>query len=415
MGELPSGGTLHVALSGGRDSVVLLHLAVLARNRLAPRLRPALTALHVDHGLQPAAADFVGFCRALCRQWAIPLSVVPVTVDTTDGIEAGARRARYAAFAERLGRDDVLWLAHHRGDQAETVLLRLMRGAGVTGLSGMPRARALGGGRLVRPLLGLEAAAVAEHADRHGLAWQEDPSNRDDRFDRNHIRHRVMPALSERWMAEACLAQSADQLGEADELLDELAGLDLARLGQAPGRLPLAGIVALSRPRQRLLIRGCLRRLALPLPSRPRLESLLEQCAEARRDSRIHLDWSGAEARVWRGELFLQPPVAPLPTGWQCDWQGEPGIATPAGRLDWRLVREDGAAVVVSLGPRLGGERLQRGGRHRRVKQLLQEASIPPWRRERVAIARRGSEVVALLGEGMALAADGWRLMDCRE
>ncbi|OHV10485.1 tRNA lysidine(34) synthetase TilS [Kushneria phosphatilytica] len=411
LGEVPAGATLHVALSGGRDSVVLLHLALCARQRLAPERRPSLAALHIDHALQPAAIEFVHFCRTLCHQWAIPLRVIPVTVDAFDGLEAGARRARYAAFTEQLACGDVLWMAHHRGDQAETLLLRLMRGAGVAGLAGMPYQRSLGRGLLMRPLLAAGSTEIADYARQHDLPWREDPTNQDERFDRNHVRHRVMPALNERWTAEAQLVDSANHLREAGELLGELAAIDLERLGHDPGRLPLVPLLELSRARQRLLIRSCLGRLGLPLPPRARLETLLDQCAEARRDGRVHVGWPGAEARVWRGALYLQTPTDTMSGEWQCCWQGEVGLDTPVGALYWRLVREDGKPVSVRLKPRRGGERLQYGGRHRRVKQLLQEAAVPPWRRDRLVIAWQGDEAVALIGADLALAADGWRLL----
>ncbi|HDQ9214135.1 TPA: tRNA lysidine(34) synthetase TilS, partial [Pseudomonas aeruginosa] len=185
-----------VAFSGGLDSTVLLHLlAQLARSEALP----ALSALHVHHGLQAAADGWPAHCQAVCRSLGIPLRVERVQVAVGGSIEQAARDARYRAFQANLGEGQVLLTAQHLDDQAETLLFRLLRGAGLRGLAAMPASRPLGGGRLCRPLLGVSRAELEAYAQTHRLDWVEDPSNQDPRFSRNYLRREIMPRLASHW------------------------------------------------------------------------------------------------------------------------------------------------------------------------------------------------------------------------
>ncbi|MDR5859017.1 tRNA lysidine(34) synthetase TilS [Halomonas eurihalina] len=405
----PPGRAVWVALSGGLDSSLLLTLAVEASRRHPRPLR----ALHVHHGLQAAADDFERHCHELCERLGAPLWVERVDVDVSggEGLEGAARRARYAAFQRCLEAGDTLWLAQHRDDQAETFLLAALRGAGPRGVAAMPIERQQAGFRLVRPWLGVSRAALEAEAARRGLGWAEDPSNAEMIQDRNFLRHRVMPALRERWPeAGAALARSAELAGEADGLLDEFAAEDLERLGGDPGRLAIEHLMMLSTARRRLLIRHCSSRLGLSLPPARRLDSLLDQL-EARRDAEVRIVWKGAEARVWRKALYLMAPPVPLPLAWRAEWDGRSPLVTPLGEFHMNLVREGGSPASLMLAPRLGGERLRLSGRGRRdLKRLLQELDVPPWQRDRAWVAWHGESVVALGGpEGWLALAEGWR------
>ncbi|MBZ9539151.1 tRNA lysidine(34) synthetase TilS [Modicisalibacter tunisiensis] len=409
LAETPPGRVVWVALSGGLDSCLLLALVADAARR---HPRP-IHALHVDHGLQSAAADFVRHCRWSCSRHGIPLFVESVAVESVGrGLEAAAREARYAAFAKRVAPGETLWLAQHADDQAETFLLAALRGSGVRGLAAMPERRDWRGRHLVRPLLGLGRARLEAAAAELGLSWCDDPSNTDISLDRNYLRHCVLPVLAARWPGAArSLGEAARRAGEADALLDDLAAIDLAAAGGDPARLDVAALVALSRPRQRLLVRHACRRLALSTPPAARLESLLEQLA-ARDDAAVHVSWAGGEGRRWRGALYLQTPTEPLPAGWSAAWNGLPGRvgateAQPGVYVDWRLACETGEPVALTLTVRRGGESLRVAGRGRRdVKRLLQEAGVPPWRRERQLLAWHGDTLVAVLG---VVVAEGWR------
>jgi tRNA(Ile)-lysidine synthase len=195
--------TLHcaVAWSGGVDSTVLLHLLVRARR--LPRARLKLRALHVDHGLQPAAADFRRFCRRTALRWGVPVTFIKANVrlDGGESVEQAARDARREALAAALHPGELLLTAQHADDQLETLLLALLRGAGPAGLAGMPAAMPLGGSRLLRPLLDCERAQLLAYARAQQLEWIDDPTNDDPRFDRNYLRSRVLPLLKSRWPA----------------------------------------------------------------------------------------------------------------------------------------------------------------------------------------------------------------------
>ncbi|MDX1464944.1 MAG: tRNA lysidine(34) synthetase TilS [Halomonas sp.] len=415
LAETPPGRCVWIALSGGLDSSLLLTLAADACRRHPRPLR----ALHVHHGLQAAADDFEHHCRRLASRLGVPLWVERVDVDLTagQGMEGAAREARYAAFARRLAPGDTLWLAQHADDQAETLLLAALRGSGVRGLAAMPAGRDGQGVYLARPLLGASRAALEAEAARRGLAWVEDPSNADESLDRNFLRRRVLPLLETRWPAAGRrLARSAALAGEADGLLDEFAGLDLARLGGDPARLPVVELQGLSAPRRRLLIRHACQRLGLSTPPARRLEALLAQL-ETRVDGEVRVAWPGAEARVWRGRLYLLRPVEAGPADeerneWPVAWDGQAPLATPWGECRVTLRRDDGAPVRLRVMPRRGGERLRLAGRGRRdLKRLLQELDVPPWARGRLLVVHHGEAAVAVLepqGPRWRLVAEGW-------
>ena len=269
---------LCVGLSGGCDSVVLLH--VLSRLGFTDRL----AAIHVHHGLSPNADGWAEFCSAYCRDLAIPLTIQHVAVDRKDGlgIEAAARQARYAVFAE--GATDTLLLAQHRGDQAETVLFNLLRGTGLVGAAGMLAERRFGPLRLLRPLLDTPRADIEAYARACGLNWVEDESNADTAYTRNFLRHETLTALSERFPAsEASLAQAASNFAEAVDLLDELAELDW--LGVSEGevaRLPALRKLTLARLKN--LLRYRLRQLGWRVPVASRLNEFCRQLQTAAPD-----------------------------------------------------------------------------------------------------------------------------------
>lgn len=396
--------TFCVALSGGLDSSVLLHAMV----TLAPgRLR----AVYVDHGLHPDAPRWGGHCAALCAGLQVPFTACTVTVAATagEGPEAAARRARYAALAARLDPGEYLLTAHHRDDQAETVLLNLLRGAGPAGLAGIATDTALGAGRLCRPLLGLPRSELLAYARAVHLDWIEDPANTDTRFDRNFLRHDVLPLIAGRWPgATASLARSATFSSEAAALLEDLAAQD-ARRAVRRGRILVAALGALPEPRQRNLLRFLCRRELGTVPPEARLREALAQVHHAGSDRVPLVAWPGGELRRYRGVLYLQ---APLPAGPGAG--STPELPTRAGAvLDLgalgrlRLVRATGRGLALArLAPvltvrwRTGGERLRPAGtaHTRELKKLLQERGVVPWMRTRLPLLYSAGELVAVAG-----------------
>ncbi len=384
-----------VAYSGGRDSSVLLHAAVgLRRDGRIGSLR----ALHVDHGLHPDAPRWRAHCETTCAALGVAFTstVVDARPRAGESPEAAAREARYAALGRWLAPGEWLLTAHHLDDQAETLLLQLLRGAGLAGLAAMPARAPFAGGWLVRPLLALGRDALAAYAARHALAWCEDPGNDAVAHDRNYLRHVVLPQLAERWPATAtCLARSAAHCAEAAGLLDALAGDDLAAAGVSPGAptLPLDALLPLPAARRRLLLRHWLAALGLPPPGQRVLARIESEMLGAAADRNPCVAWPGAELRRYRATLYAQAPMPGAADRVARDWDPTGPLELPWGTLRTRAVRGEGldrtrlAAGRVVVTARAGGERLRLQGRPTRpLKKLLQEAGVPPWRRARLPL-----------------------------
>ena len=276
--RLAADAGLKIAYSGGLDSHVLLHALVALRATHPLRL----VAVHIDHGLAAQSGAWSQHCSAVCQalEVAFVLESVQVQGGSGEGTEAAARRARYAALARHVGPGEVLLTAHHQDDQAETLLLQLLRGAGVQGLAGMREAMGFAAGRHLRPLLGFSRAALRHYADSAGLQWIEDPSNADVGYRRNLLRHDVLPLLTQQWpQAAALLARAAQHAGEAALLLDELAAADLdrCRWRDTATVLSVSALQALSPARQRNVLRYWLRVRGFLAPSTLHLETLVGQ------------------------------------------------------------------------------------------------------------------------------------------
>ena len=405
-----------VAFSGGLDSTVLLHLLTcLARVEDLP----ALSAIHVEHGLQQAAKDWPEHCRQVCATFGVPLRVEQVVVQrNSSSLERAARNARYQAFERLLAPAEVLLTAQHRDDQAETLLFRLLRGSGLKGLAGMPRQRALGVGTLLRPLLDVSRAELEAYARQHQLVWVEDPSNQDVQYTRNYLRHQLIPLLEQRWPATgSVLARTAGHLAEAQALLEELALEDIRRLQvhaepdwlKLPS-LDLQALRALSDARQRNVLRTFL----APLTALP--DSAHWAGWYALRDAAID-----AQPRWCLGSGVLQRADQRLwwvPNAWLLPLASEHIWSDPRQSLQ---VSDNGQLEFIGEPPegplnvryRCGGETLYIPGRgHRDLKRLLNEARVPAFARARLPLLYRGEELLAVANLPESRAADGenWQL-----
>ena len=354
-----------VGLSGGVDSVVLLH-------RLKKEF-PQVRAIHVHHGLSPNADAWADFCRRLCKRWGVTLAVEKVKVlKSGKGLEAAAREARYAVFAK--DKADTIALAHNLDDQAETVLMNLLRGAGLRGASGMAERSRLGSKTLLRPLLNTSRKEILAYARAHDLEWIEDESNADESLTRNFIRRRVGPLLEQtfpQWkgsLARAGRHFAAREAGRED------------------------------------LLRSFLRAKGLKAPSEAKLVEMLKQLTSgAARTSVAH---DGAMLRVYRGKVSVEPAAAAKFSNRQ--WKGEASLKLPGlgGELRFRRTRGKGIALEhkpLSVRLRSGGERLQPDPRRprRTLKNLFQEAGVAPWERERLPLLFSGDELVWVPGLGV--------------
>jgi tRNA(Ile)-lysidine synthase len=382
-----AGGAVVVALSGGLDSTALLHLL-----STQPALRArGLRALHVHHGLHADADRWTGHCEALCAALGVPLRVARVEVvrDAGGGLEAAAREARRRAFADALGAGEVLALAHHRDDQAETFLLRALRASGVDGLAAMRPWQRFAAGWLWRPLLAVPRGELRAWADKHGLQWIEDPSNAELAHDRNYLRHRVLPLLRERWPnVDAAFARSA-ALAAADGALlvegDE-AALAASRGGD-PATLSVPALRALPQARRARVLRRWIEALGLPpLPARgvALVESDLLHAAP---DGSAAFAWEDAIVRRWRDLLHAGHRRLPLPAGWRARWDGQVPFALPGGG-ELRLEGANGFDAPLTVAARVGGERIVLRGRahSHALKHVLQDLGVPPWRRARLPL-----------------------------
>lgn len=413
-GGIPSGSRIAVGLSGGLDSVVLLD----ALRRIAPRRRWVLSAVHVDHQLQRESREWSRFCRRLCRAAGVPLRVARVTVGP-GSVEVAARAARYGALLRATA--DYVALAHHRDDQAETVLLHLCRGAGLRGLAGMrvlcaaPPAYADGrpAPLLWRPLLDVPRRLLVAYAEARGLTWCDDPSNAATHYTRNFLRHEVLPQLEARLSgARGALVRAATHAAEALELLDELAVLD-GSPADAGAALPLAALRALSLPRAGNLLRHYLQQRGVELPSAPRFAEALRQARMAVHDAHIAIPFGPVVLRAARGMVALDYGAHADPNA-IVRWTGDSRISSPAfdGVLHMRQTRGEGLSLArletaaVTVRAWRGGERLRvhLQGPRRTVKNLLQEADMPAWQRLRLPFVYCGDDLVCL--PGVALAAE---------
>jgi len=400
-------GALAVALSGGRDSAALLDAAATA----APARGLTVIALHVHHGLSPHADAWANACIAMCVAHGVRCRVLPVHVlrGPRTSVEAEARRARYAALAAAAlaeGAATVL-LAHHQDDQAETLLLQLLRGAGPQGLAAMPALRVDAGGLAWRrPLLGVPRAAIDAYVAARALRTVDDESNTDVRYARNALRHRVAPALAALAPGyPATLGRAAVLQAEAALLADELAAID-ARGAVAGATLERAALAALPAHRARNLLRWFLRGCGLPAPSQARLEAMLVQLTRARGDARVRLVHAGMELGVHRHRIVVH---CPPPADYATPWKGEPELVLPHGRLAFVAATHGAldparcAGDLLVVRARRGGERLALGnGRPRRaLTRVLQDLGLAEWERESLPLLFCGDALAAVPGVGV--------------
>jgi len=390
-----------VAFSGGLDSTVLL--ATLHRLQLPTPLRAA----HVDHSLQPQSGAWSEHCARFAAAHGVDFVGVCVTVDLAsgEGLEAAAREARYGALRDLLLPGEWLLTAHHADDQLETVLLRMLRGTGVRGLRGIIAFGPFGAGWLGRPLLGFTRDELRVEAHARRLEWIDDPSNAQQRQDRNYLRLSVLPALRARWPAAAQHAgRLAEQASDAEQQLEAVAAED-ARALAAPWHVPRAALAALAPARQRNLLRHLLRLAGLDVPSARKIDELRRALLESHAESRARVRWPGGEGRVYREALHLIAPLPPAsPRGYAAQLVPGESWVGPEGRL--ALVpaeARDGLPQSwlergLTLKFRGGGERFRPHGRdhHHSLKHLFQESGVVPWMRDRVPLLYRGDELAAI-------------------
>jgi tRNA(Ile)-lysidine synthase len=399
----PAGATgLVVALSGGADSASLL---AAARDLGFRSL--SLRAVHVDHGLQAAAAAFREGCAALCAALDVPLTVIPVIIETPPGVsvEAAARDARYAAFAGELKPGECLLTAHHREDQAETLLLQALRGAGLKGMSAMPPCRALGRGWHLRPVLDVPQAELLAFGAHVAGASVIDPMNQDLRFDRGYLRRQVWPLIDARWPgAGTALSRTARHLAEAQALLECAAEADVGRLRDGDA-LSLPGLRALKSSERINALRSWLCEAGVEPPSTARLTEALRQMFEADADHLPVIAWSHCALRRYRQRIFLTPTQPPCLEGTR-RWSAAPDarleLGPGLGGLRW-VAHSGGIDArrlpeTLSVRRRAGGEVLKPGPQAttQSLQHLCQLQGVLPWLRDALPLVFADGALIAV-------------------
>ena len=416
-----------VGFSGGLDSSVLLHLL---QGNLEAELGLALHALHVNHGLQGEANDWEKHCMQQGKAYGVGVSAVQVSVAVGDGLglEHAARGARYAAFSDFMQEGDLLLLAHHQNDQAETVLYRLLRGSGPLGLAAMRSIKPFSGTSIVRPLLASSRSELEAYAQHHALVWIEDPSNAELCFDRNYLRREIMPRLEERWPGvNDTFSRAAELNQETVALLEELAEQDFHAVGverdqglcqTQPSQKLLCQkqLRQMTGPRINNLLRYWLSQSGRPLPSRVNLMRIYQELVLADVSGAAVVEWAGAEVRVFDGRLYCMANLGEVPAiGSRLIWSSANAseqfdCGSQMGMLSSRLTLGQGLNVqmfedarkqgVLTVKWREGGERCQPDGRphSQLLKKLLQEYRVPPWLRSRLPMVCIGETLVAVPG-----------------
>jgi tRNA(Ile)-lysidine synthase len=402
----PRGATgLLVAVSGGGDSAGLL--AAVAHLGESPFRGLPVRAVHVDHGLQVAALGFREVCIEQCGHLKIPLTILSAAVDLADGvsIEAAARAARYREIAAHLRPGECLLTAHHSQDQAETLLLQLLRGAGLKGLSAMPFCKPLGSGWHLRPLLEVAHGDLLEFAAGAGMAVMFDPMNVDTRFDRAYLRTQIWPLITKRWPgAESAVSRAARHLADAQDQLEQAAARALQRLRDGDA-LSVTGLRALAEPEQHSLLRYWILCQGVVPPSTARLTEALRQIVEADADHLPAIAWGSHALRRYRQRLFLTS-AEPLALGQPREWRINPGarvhLGPGLGTLRWSPraggLDIDRLPATLSVRQRRGGEALRPHARARThtLQHLCQSLGVLPWMRDALPLLYAGDVLIAV-------------------
>jgi tRNA(Ile)-lysidine synthase len=398
---------VYIAYSGGVDSHVLLHLCASIKS-----LKDKITAVYVHHGLQAEAEAWAGHCEKTAEELGVNFLVLRVNAvaATGESPEEAARNARYTALKSLMDCDDMLLLAQHREDQLETVLLQLFRGSGLRGLSGMPESMVFGRGVMLRPLLNIAKQAIIDYAQAHQLCWVEDPSNQRNDYDRNYLRNAIVPLLKQRWPAiDKTVARSARHCADAEVLVSEVADeLFSAVFDEADKTLWISRLQQHHSHQQQLVIRHWFQHLGLKMPAQAFVGRILTQVVAAGENSNPVLSGQGYDIRRYRDKLYCLQQVVQEPLQDVVWSAGQSSIKVGNNQTlscvssSAGMLREQWRDARVEVRFRRGGEKICLPGRagHHSLKNLFQEAGIPPW--------ERGSVPLIYLNDTLAAVGDKW-------
>lgn len=394
--------TYWIAFSGGLDSHVLLSLCAALRTEHSLSLR----AIHLNHRVSPFADEWAAHCARVCA--ALNIDYVEATLAPASSVvnlEESLRQQRYAVFAQHIHANDVLLTAHHQDDQAETLLVQLLRGAGPKGLAAMPRIKSFAKGTHARPLLDVPRTALQQYAETQGLRWIDDESNANQAFTRNFLRHDILPRLGARWpTVQATLSRSASHCAEAQVLLESFAATACEQTkGSVEGTLSVARLNEYNPAQQRLILRTWIEQRGFPLPDTRKLETIQQTVLTAAWDRLPTVRWQGTALRRYRDDLYLMLPMPAHHPDQTYAWDLQtPLCLNGIGQLYASPVKEGGltpALQTVTVRFRQGGEilHLDKRGRHT-LKNLFHEWNVLPWLRDRLPLIFSGDRLVCVPG-----------------
>ena len=402
-----------IALSGGLDSTVLLSLFAKLRQK-RPHLQPlSIRAIHIHHGLSPNADSWAKHCQNLCDQFQIPLIVELVQVDKTNGIEAGAREARYQAIKKHLQTQEVLVTAHHLNDQTETFFLALKRGSGLQGLGAMQQRSVLFGMPILRPLLGFTRPQLENYAQKEKLNWITDESNKDNRFDRNFLRNEILPELRERWAYfDLAVQRSAQHCFEQQQLINDLLSEAFAEHCQIKSQFKLPQFRQYSPAKQTALLRMWLAENQLEMPSKCQLTQLINDVVFAKEDANPQFQLVNKVIRRYKDSLYLTKPFSDLTKYILKLEQNTLSLPDDLGNLTvqenernlifyWQnySVMLDKTDLPISIRFGYSGKVKHHPKRPREdIKKIWQSLDMPPWQRNRIPLIFYGDELKSAVG-----------------
>ncbi|MCW8332888.1 tRNA lysidine(34) synthetase TilS [Vibrio paucivorans] len=395
-----------LALSGGMDSRVLLHML----GRYKREHEVECLAIHVHHGLSDNAGQWAEKCQKWCDDESINLIVENIELDKQQGnIESNARNARYQVLNNYIGANDLLLTGQHLDDQAETFLLALKRGSGPKGLASMSSDIAWNHGRLVRPLLSRSRHEIEQYATLNQLSWVEDESNHDTRFDRNFIRHKVVPVMAARWPSfSLSVARSASLCAEQEQLLNELLSQPFSMALQADSSIDIAALHSHSVLARNRLLRMWFEHNHQLMPSKQHIHQLWQDVALAKGDANPILNLTNVQVRRFQQRLYLVPDFSDVSL-WQASISLEQTLSLPDGLGQLSILETKkqgqlsakalvGREIKVMFNPEgLSAHPCERG-HSRKLKKLFQEYGLPSWLRRRTPIVLVDDKVAAVVG-----------------
>ncbi|MEE9352649.1 MAG: tRNA lysidine(34) synthetase TilS [Thiotrichaceae bacterium] len=397
-----------IAYSGGLDSHVLLHLfATIAKEHPEITLR----SIYIDHGLQEASVAWLDHCQQIADTLHIEClsTSLHLKIPKGESLEAVARKVRYQAIGKQLRENEVLLTAHHQDDQAETLLLQLLRGAGLDGLAAMPLKSNFAKSEHLRPLLNYSREQLEEYAKKHELNFITDPSNKEDRFDRNFLRNSVIPMMKQRWpQMGQTLSRSATLQAEASQLQASYLNDEIFELsGSREATLSSSAITALPLIKQKAVLRHWIKQSGFKMPSAKKLQHVMGDVLNSKLDAMPLVEWKGAEIRRYGDDVYIMSPQLDLSPSRALDWDISGSLdlgenlptLNPNDLGDLKtILLEQGVPVTVRF--RQGGERIRLRNRQCTIalKKLLQEERIPPWQRDRVPLVFAGDQLISVWG-----------------